>query len=272
MSALEHWKKRVESHHAQSIGARDSCAAIEDFWRPYASHFRADPRRTGDPEVDCLARQFRSEQTLIDVGGGAGRLALPLALRCRRVTVVEPSESMRSELREGMAEAGIDNLTTVDSTWEEAETDPADVVLCAHVMYGVVDVVPFVRKLEAHAREQVLMLMFMASPQSGLSPFWRVVHGEERVELPALPELLAVLWEMEVYPNVEMMEAGGTQVFESRDAAVEQLRRRLYVNADTEQDRRLKAAARELLVEEPDGVSIRGAPPRRLGLVSWRPG
>ena len=140
MSALEQWKKRVETHHAQSIVARDRCAATEDFWRPYASHFRADPRRTGDPEVDCLAQQVRSEHTLIDVGGGAGRLALPLALRCRRVTVVEPSESMQSELREGAREAGIDNLTIVDSNWEDADLDPADLVLCAHVMYGVVDV------------------------------------------------------------------------------------------------------------------------------------
>ena len=272
MSALERWKKRVETHHAQSIGARDRCAATEDFWRPYASHFRADSRRTGDPEVDCLGRQVRSEQTLIDVGGGAVRLALPLALRCRRVTVVEPSESMQSEPREGVLEAGIDNLTILDSNWENAELDPADVVLCAHVMYGVVDVDCFIRKFEAHAREQVLMLMFMEYPQSGLSPLWKVVHGEERVELPALPELLEVLWEMEVYPNVEMVEARGPQVFESHDAAVEQLRRRLYVNPDTQQDRRLQVAARELLVEEPDGVSVRGARPRRLGVISWQPG
>ena len=215
---------------------------------------------------------MRSEQTLIDVGGGAVRLALPLALRCRRVTVVEPSESMQSEPRKGVREAGIDNLTILDSNWEDAELDPADVVLCAHVMYGVVDVDCFIRKFEAHAREQVLMLMFMEYPQSWLSPLWKVVHGEERVELPALPELLEVLWEMEVYPNVEMVEARGPQVFESHDAAVEQLRRRLYVNPDTQQDRRLQVAARELLVEEPDGVSMRGARPRRLGVISWQPG
>ena len=271
MSAVDYWRNRVEAHHAQSLRAQDRSQGSEDFWRPFASGFRADPRRTDDPLVDRLAREVDPDSTLLDVGGGAGRLALSLALRCANVTVVEPSDSMVAELRDAVREGGIENVNVVPQTWEDAQVKPADIVLCAHVVYGVADIGSFVRKLDSHAGERVLMLVFMASPQSHLSPIWEAVHGEERVNMPALPELLRVLWEMEIYPDIEMFGASEPQVFESREAAIEQLRQRLYITPDTEQDRRLKMAVQDLLEETPDGLVVPGARRRRQGLIAWRP-
>ena len=88
--------------------------------------------------------------------------------------------------------------------------------------------------------------------------------------MPALPELLQVLWEMDIYPDVEMLEAGSPETFGGVDEAIEQSRRFLWVMPDTEQDKRYQEAARELLVETPDGFVIKGARPRRQGLISWR--
>ena len=270
MSAIQHWKDRTETHHAQSIRAQGENELPDDFWRPFASHFRADPHRTDDPVLERLVREVDSTKSVLDVGGGAGRLALPLALRCRRVTVVEPSESMLEELGKAVRDGEISNIDVVQGQWEEVEVEHADVVLCAHVVYGISEIAPFVRKLHAHVRDRVLMLAFVDSPQARLSPFWRPVHGEERVDLPALPELLRVLWEMEIYPDLEMLGTGETQPFDSRDSAVEQLRQRLYVRPDTEMDERLLKAADELLVDTPDGLIVRGSRLRRQGLLSWR--
>ena len=137
MSAIDNWKNRVESHHAQSIKAQGDSLPSGDFWSSRASYFRADPRRTEDPVLEKLFKMVRPESTVLDVGGGAGRLALPLALRCKHVTVAEPSDAMLEQLREGAKEAGIDNLSIVQATWDEAETEPADMIICAHVVYGV---------------------------------------------------------------------------------------------------------------------------------------
>ena len=272
MSSIECWRNRVETHHAQSIKAQGESWSSGDFWRPFASAFRSDPHRTDDPILNALIRRLDDGQTALDVGGGAGRFALPLALRCDHVTVVEPSESMVSELRVAADEAGIGNLTVVQESWEEAEVQPAGIALCSHVVYGATDIEPFIRKLESHAKEQVLMLMFMDSPQAKLSPLWERVHGEERVDLPALPQLLEVLWELEIFPDLEMVKTATHMGFENRDDAFEQLRQRLYVKPDTEHDRRLQSAVRDLLVETSDGFVIRDAHPGRQGLVSWRPG
>ncbi len=267
--AAAHWRDRVESHHVQSEAVQDASALDDDFWRPFASHFRLDPRRTDDPVLERLVRYIGPDQTVLDVGGGAGRFALPMALRCCRVTLVDPSEGMLDEARAGAGEAGIDNLTVVTGTWEEARVEPADVVLCSHVLYGVAEVVPFIRKLEAHAIERVVVLKFINPPQSRLSPFWKAVHDEERIEMPALPELLSVLWEMGIYPDVEMLEPREAHGYSGREEALDQLRRRLYVVPGTPEDDSLQTSIAELMVETPDGLEIKAALPGRQGVVSW---
>ncbi len=269
--AIKQWKQRVEAHHQQSLRAQARTPPSEDFWRPYASHFRADPRRADDPVLRRLLSRIRARDTVLDVGGGAGRFALPLALKCRHVTVVEPSEAMVQELEAGAREAGIANVTAVKATWEEAQVEPGDVVLCSHVLYGVADVEPFLRKLDSHARRLVLVLMFMESPQSHLAPFWERVHKEERVNLPGLPELLAVLWEMGIYPDLEMFPPQGVAAYQDLVEARETLRQRLYVEPGSANDRRLERAMEELLESTPSGLVVRGARPRVQGLIAWRP-
>ena len=91
--------------------------------------------------------------------------------------------------------------------WDEAEVNPADVVISAHVIYMIEDIQAFVVKLVEHAREQVFMPTFMRPPMARYAPFWRWVHGEDRVELPGAAELMQVLWEMGIYPNIEMFAA-----------------------------------------------------------------
>ena len=271
-SAIEYWKNRVETHHDQSLRTQaESSWSSDDMWRPILGLFKADPRRTDDPVLNRLCQMVTSATTILDVGGGAGRFALPLALRCRHLTVVEPSESMVEELREGAKEAGIKNLSVVQGLWEESQVDPADKVLCAHVVYGVAEIEPFIRKLQSHARERVVLLAFMECPISRLSPFWKPVHGEERLDLPGAPELLNALWEMDIYPDLEMFEETSPEAVESREAAVELLRQFLYVKPDTEKDRRLQAALGELLVETPDGFTVRESRPRRQALIGWSP-
>ena len=85
-----------------------------------------------------------------------------------------------------------------------------------------------------------------------LSPLWKAVHGEERIELPALPQLLPVLWEMGIFPNVEMVPAT-PRYSPNMDAAIGIARHMLHVEAGSEKDERLQKAARELAVRDAGG-------------------
>ena len=261
----------VEAEHAQSERVRERGGAPSDSWVPYAERFRPS-LDSADPMVERLLREIEPHHSVLDVGAGGGRVALPLSLHCRSVVAVEPSESMGAVLQEEASRLSRDNISLVASTWEDAEVEPADVVMCVQVLYTVRDVEGFVRKLEAHARERVLVVLGEYPPYTQSNPLWPLVHGEARLELPSFRDLMSVLWQMGINPDLEMLTPQEPRGYESRERALEQTRTRLFVEADGDGERRLSQALDELLEECADGrFRIRGAPVFRPALVSWRP-
>ena len=230
-----------------------------------------DPHRTDDPVLNSLYAILGKDADVLDVGGGAGRYALPLATRALHVTVVEPSEDSVDLLKERAAEAGLTNITAVNESWEEAEAPAADIVLCSMVLHHVPDAVPFVTKLQHQARDRVVLVEMMETPGALEVPFYQRVYGSAPTPLPGLPQVLALLWAMDVFPDVTMLSAEAAVLDTDRDAALEQLRRRLAVDEGSEADQRLRSAADELLEETPAGMVVRGVAPRRQAIVTWRP-
>lgn len=167
-----------------------------DVWAGCAPFFKADPRRELDPLLIKIASYLRPEDTLIDVGGGAGRMSLPLALRCREVIVVDPSAAMGQVFHATAKEAGIDNARFVQGTWLEAEGIAGDVALVAHVTYFVPQIVPFIDALNAATRRRVLIDVRSVPPPNQVAELFRMARGEAMMLVPGHEELLAVLTEM----------------------------------------------------------------------------
>ena len=165
-----------------------------------------------------------------------------------------------------------DNIVLVASSWEEAEIGAADIVLCVQVLYTVKDIVPFVRKLEAHALEKVLVVLYENPPHSQANPLWPGVHGQERLKLPSLRELMQVLWEMGIYPDLEMQSPQEPRGFESRERLLGRLRPRLMVEPGSDGERRLEEVLTDILEEVDGRFKIRGVPTFRPALVWWRTG
>ena len=270
MSAVDHWRQMIISEHAQTDRIRGPRPS--DHWTQLAQNFKDDPHRTGDEMLDELRARVNQGETLIDVGAGGGRLALPLALTCSWVYAVEPSPSMCAVLRETADEHGIENVSVTEATWADASVEPADVVLSSHVVYVIQEIEPFVRKKESNARRLVLAVVFQSPPQAAMGGLWEQVHGEERLRLPSLPEFLPVLEELGIRAEVtELGTRRPAQTFDSLEDARESLTGRLYVKPDTEEMARLERALEDSL-EEVDGTwQIRGSQPVRPCIVAWEP-
>lgn len=267
MDAIETWGEIVRVEHAQSDRARGVRPA--DTWSRLAPAFKDDPHRTGDATVETLRTRLIPGETLLDVGAGGGRLALPLALTCRHVTAVEPSPSMCAVLRETADEYGIENVSIVEAGWIDASVEPADVALCSHVVYVVENIGPFVRKLNDHARRLVLAIVFRSPPQSQTYGLWEQVHGEKRHGLPALPEFLPALDQLGIQPEVTELAPQPPMSFDSVESARDTIASRLYVQPGTDAMTRLENALQDSLCES-DGVwRIEGAQPLRPCIVSW---
>ncbi len=271
-TAAQRWKAMVEAEHAQTDRLRDQATPHQDHWQGMTISFKSDPRRSGDTLLDRLALEIQPRHTVIDVGAGAGRLALPLALRCLNVAAVEPSPSMAQAFLEEANAHSISNVSLVKAKWEEACVEPADVVLCSHVLYTVLDIDAFIRKMDAHARERVLIVMFWDPPQQRVYPLWPRVHGEERLWLPAVPQLLEVLQEMGIEAEVEELPpASEVNGYDTLDAAWRQLRERLFLEENSTKDRLLKQVLGEFLEERQGGYFLKDSSPMRTILVSWKP-
>ena len=267
--AVDRWHSQVRRHHSQSISAQQNFDPNQDFWEGMAQNFKDDPFRKGDPVIDRLEQEFAECGTLVDIGGGAGRLALPLSLSREAVTVVDSSKSMLLELQDSCEEAKIENVSSVFGLWEDASIDIHEGALCSHVTYGIENIGKFLENVNRYATKRVVIIAFMKSPQAHLESLWREVHGEERVHLPGVPELMDVLWQLEIAPELNIIEHLGPHIYGSEQDAISDLRRRLYVNQGTRKDDILTRVMKSDLKPTDQGMELANSDGRISCLISW---
>ena len=269
------WAERVRENREQVDRVRE--VADRDFYAPVSSLFVADPRRTGEEALDALLDLAEPADRWLDIGAGAGRYALPLAFRVAEVIAVEPSASMRNALRTGKAEHGLQNLRLVGAAWPAAlsELGPppvADVALAAHVGYDIEGIGPFVDAMERAASRLCVAMLTDRSPASVADPFWPIVHGMERVPLPALPELAELLRARGRETEIRRVERA-PRTFDSFDGLATFVRRQLWIADDGEKEQRFRMAlaenAREL---DDDGWTLALPPVGSIGILTWEPG
>ncbi len=207
--------------------------------------------------------------SVLDVGSGAGGSSLPLAPRLTSLTAVDPDTSMLETLADAAREVGV-AVFPVPGRWPEVAglVAPADVVVCHHVLYGVTDLVPFVRELSGHARRRVVVELTARHPQSGLDPMWERFHGLRQPEGPTADDAAQVLRGLGFHPRVETWTRPFGMTYPSFGDLVEVTRRKL----------RLPAARRREVAEalRESGV-VPGVPqtlsltPRELVTIWWDP-
>ena len=144
-----------------------------------------------------------------------------------------------------------------------------DVGLMAHVGYDIADIGPFLDQLEAQARRLCVAVMGESAMTTVATLYWHEIHGEPRVRLPALPELLVLLAARGQRPG---SAHGGTHAteFASRDEAHAMARRQLWLGEGSEKDARLRRLVDETVTERDGRFAFEW---RRRGSASstWRP-
>ena len=269
-SVIESWREQVLAFDRDMEEMRGG-GHEGGHRRPVFAARPLDPFRTDDAALNALYEIVEEGAEVLDVGGGAGRFALPLATRAKGVTVVDPSAESLDLLRSRVAEFGFGNVTAVNERWEDAEVPRADVTFCSLVLHHVLEAEPFVRKMEARARERVAILEMVETPGAMAVPFYERVHGKAPTPLPGVPKVLNLLWAMDIFPDVKMLSPEIPVLDTDPSSALEHLRRMLGVEEGTEAEERLRSAADELLEETPEGVTVRGVNLRRQAIISWTP-
>lgn len=266
------WADRVRANRDQAERLRESTTG--DHYAPISSLFVADPHRTDEPALEMLRALTAPDETWLDIGAGAGRYALPLALRVREVIAVEPSAGMRRALRSGIDEHGLANIRVIAGTWPEAlellgPLPAADVSLIAHVGYDIEEIGPFLGGMDAATRDRCVAIHTDRSPASVADAFWPLVHGEERVALPALPDLLAVLHARGCATEVVRVDRS-PRSFDSVDALAGFLRRQLFITEGGDKDRLFRSVLADRVTQREGAWTLADRPRGFIGIVTWR--
>jgi SAM-dependent methyltransferase len=222
--------------------------------------------------LEILRGFTRPGDTWLDIGSGAGRYALPLALEVERVIAIDPSPAMLATLADGMREHGIANIQAIEARWPTdlpAAVPTVDVALMAHVGYDIGAIGPFLDAAEVVTDRLCVAVMGEGAMTTVATLFWEPIHGEPRVPLPALPELAVLLMALGRLPEVRLGERAPA-TFGTLDDLHAMARRQLWLRPGSEKDALLEALVRDRAFELADGWSL-DRDPTRIGVVSWPP-
>lgn len=204
--------------------------------------------------------------SLLDVGAGTGRASLPLAQEGFRLTAVEKNPGMAQALAGEAVSLGID-VVLVEGAWPEVDVPVHDVAMCAHVVYDVQDIEPFLMAMAGHARHGVVVELTESHPWSGLTPYYRALHGLDRPVGPTVEDFEAVVEELfGPTAQIERWSRPGHSWFESWDEIVAYYGRRLVLPEDRRDELRDVMAPD---VHEQDGRLLVGSPERQMATVWW---
>jgi len=277
---IERWRRivvaRREQHDAVcSAQGRDT----SDYWSRRAEGFRKfvqDGASLADPYLECVLRHLRPEDTVLDVGAGTGRHAIPLAGRAQRVIALDPSAAMLSYLRQDIASQGLSNVEVVEGTWPDAarRVPKVDVAISAHVLYPIEEVEAFLRALDAQAGRYCFLNLMVWQPWFDQLELWEAVHPDAsgRLPQPTYIDAVNVLNQLGCYANVEVTWVEQRRAFESLDDAFDRFAESVAVADDPDQRRRLREALAARLEPLERGGLI--SPVRRypLATVWWEAG
>jgi hypothetical protein len=253
---VEHWRTLVVDRESASAHGHSD----PHYWDHRAATFARSTTGRADQFLAVVEPYASPRKTLIDVGAGAGRHAIPLADRLEWVTAVEPSEGMRAHLPH------LPNLTVIASAWEDAEVAPADLVICCHVLYGVADVVPFVEKLERSARERVFIMLREGSVPHPANVLRDRIYPQPLPPIPQFSDLFMLLLQLGVAADVTFVRYPVMNRYRNFDEAVADSRP-LFGDGWNEA---AAAELRRMLVPDGDELVYDGGT-TVSGIAHWQP-
>ncbi|MBW3609386.1 MAG: hypothetical protein KY463_13760, partial [Actinobacteria bacterium] len=155
-------------------------------------------------------------------------------------------------------------------SWPEVEVDRADVALCSYVLPVVEDAAPFLRQLDAVTGRRALLSMTAMGQDAVSEPFWRHFHGTRRSPAPTYLDAVAVLAELGITAEVEVVEVPVRVRFDTLAHAAREYRKGLLLPDTAAVRKELRGLLSSWLVRAETGLR----PPLRTtptAILQWGP-
>ncbi|MDO9523741.1 MAG: class I SAM-dependent methyltransferase [Methanocorpusculum sp.] len=181
-------------------------------------------------QLDAL--NFISGSTVLDIGAGPGTLAVPLAGKGFKVTVVEPSSPMTVSMEKYKTLKGIDaEISVIPQVWETVnpeEIGEYDYVISSFAM-AVPDLRDALLKMDQVAKKQVHIFWFLNAPSWSViqTDLWGKLHKGESAERSYADLIWNTLYQEGIYANLEVYPMKDTRRYADISEAVCEFTNRL---------------------------------------------
>lgn len=167
--------------------------------------------------------------SVLDIGCGPGRLAVPIARKAARVTALDVAPQMLAVCEQNAREAGVSNLETRLLNWDDAiigdNIEKHDVIIASRSV-AMADLI----KLNSAARKYVFVLSFAQSPSLKQACDSLFIGASDTVTPIPHDRLLGynvtfnLLYDMGIDPSVRVVKDGFTRNYASPLEAYDDLR------------------------------------------------
>jgi len=175
-------------------------------------------------EKQLASIKLESEYTVLDVGAGTGRLAIPIAKNVKKVTAIEPSKGMLACLDKNMKAEGVTNITRINKMWEDIEIgvdiEPHDVVIASHSLEISGDIRKALKKIDSSAKKSAYIFTFVENMRGIMwmnEDLWNRLYGKNDHIWSDYIYILTILHEMGIYANADIFDANFSQRVDNFD-------------------------------------------------------
>ncbi len=234
MSFVKDWNQKVTTHHKQSE-SKIINNTNDDFWEDKVEGF-VPPELPdyNDPTLSFLQTHLTPKSSVLDLGGGAGRLSIPLAQKNHIITIVDSSLAMINAADSHVKYLNLNNVTTFHSQWENFPNNKYDHIFSTHVLYGISDISEFISKIHSSTINSAIIIMYDKSPQSHLADLWNLFYSEQRINLPGMNELTDVIKELGIKYEFYNIEQNDLPVFDDFELMLKSITSQMFVTPTNE--------------------------------------
>jgi len=111
----------------------------------------------GRKAVESLSDLLSSDFDVLEIGPGLGTLTIPLSKRVKRITAIEFSSEMATNLRQTVKKKRLNNVEVIEKDWmnlpESELKGRYNLVVCSHFLWQVENLEAHLRKMEGASRK-----------------------------------------------------------------------------------------------------------------------
>lgn len=237
MSLSGDWNELWKAARREASVAKKAGDKVK-FWNRRACTYDSGSHRADFRVGQIQARlDITKDTSILDVGAGTGVLTIPLARLAGRVSAVDPSPGMLSGLKASARGEHLDNITCIERKWEDViigrDVEPHDLVVASFSLL-MTDIRAALEKMDAAALKAVCLFWFVGREETGNEEIWQRLRGESYNAGPDYIYLVNVLYQMGIYPDVEINTGEFRHYYGSLDEAASDWQAKLSATSPEE--------------------------------------